>query len=187
MRSAKPFLVGILAIGLVAAGCKQKTASETATTEETPTVTTESARQAIQASNDAWAKGALAGDAAAIAQLYAEDGILQPPGMPRAEGRDAIQQALATMLASASFTSMELPVTDVGIAESGDLAYAVGSYKDVVATADGQSATETGKYLEVLKNVNGEWLIVADTWNSDAAPGAPAAAEGGATKGEAGQ
>ncbi|MBA3553019.1 MAG: hypothetical protein H0W27_09150 [Actinobacteria bacterium] len=33
---------------------------------------------------------------------------------------------------------------------------------------DGTPYQETGKFVATWKNINGEWKIVADIWNSDA-------------------
>ena len=37
----------------------------------------------------------------------------------------------------------------------------------------GQGLTERGKYINVLKQLNGEWRIQANIWNADPAPVVP--------------
>jgi ketosteroid isomerase-like protein len=56
----------------------------------------------------------------------------------------------------------------------GDLAYAVGSYRQTLTPkkAGAKSLpTEEGKYIEVLKKqADGSWKIVYDMWSPNAAP-----------------
>ena len=132
---------------------------------------TEDARQAIAASNQRWEEAALAGDAAGVASLYADDAVLMPPGVPRAEGRAAIESALAAMFEAAPATSVSIESDATTFSESGELAYDVGTYAMAGTTPDGEAWEDKGKFIAVLKNVGGEWKIAADIWNSDAAPG----------------
>ena len=131
---------------------------------------TEDARQAIAASNQRWEEAALAGDAAGVASLYADDAVLMPPGAPRAEGRAAIESALAAMFEAAPATSVSIESDATTFSESGELAYDVGTYAMAGTTPAGEAWEDKGKFLAVLRNVGGEWKIAADIWNSDAAP-----------------
>lgn len=128
------------------------------------------ARAALLESADRWEKGALAGDAAAVASLYSEDAVLLAPGVPTAKGRAQIESALAAMFESAPATSVSIDSDAITVSESGDLAYDVGTYTMAGTTPAGEAWQDEGKYLAVLRNVGGEWKLVADTWNSDAPP-----------------
>ena len=126
---------------------------------------------AIRAINPAWVKAYNAGDAKAISGLYAEQAVLLPPGAPAAKGNAAIQAYLAKDMAEsakAGFTFSLDAKTDVGI--SGDLGWESGTY---AVKAKSGAPVEIGKYLTVYKKSDGKWLIIRDTWNSDA-PAAPA-------------
>jgi uncharacterized protein (TIGR02246 family) len=161
------FLVLILIAGF-GASCKSRDVEQAAgSTQEKMASTTESVRQAIESINSQWKQAAVAGDASALAKLYAEDAVLLPPGMPRARGGAAIEGQFAKMLGEAPFTSLELIVDDVVVAESGDLAYGSGTFTAAGTTAAGEAWKDQGKYLSVYRNVNGDWKLVADTWNSD--------------------
>ena len=164
-KHAMPLLAAVVAVVLIA-GCQQEPATETGSTEETPIVDAAAVRQGIEDAVAGWESAALAGDAAALAALYAEDAVLQPPNAPKAVGRAAIQASLAEMFAATPFTAIDI-VTDVSeVSESGDIAWAHGSYTST-NTVNGAPYEDTGKWLSVYENYDGQWLHVADTWNSD--------------------
>src|SRR5260370_1204464 len=61
------------------------------------------------------------------------------------------------------------PTSDVSV--SGDLAWQWGTFK---ITDKSGAGVDAGKYLTVFQRKDGKWVIIRDTWNSDAAPAAPA-------------
>ena len=167
LEMSRWFFVLILVVGFGAA-CKTRNVEQAAgSTAEMTASTTKDVRQAIDGINNQWKQAALAGDASALAKLYADDAILLPPGMPRARGGSAIEGQFAKMLGEAPFTSLDLMLDDVVVAESGDLAYSSGTFTSAGTTAAGEPWKDQGKYLSVYRKVNGDWKLVADTWNSD--------------------
>src|SRR5690349_13884320 len=73
---------------------------------------------AIRAQSTAWEKAYNAGDAKAVAALYAEDALLLPPGAAAVSGRDAIQAFLTKDIAGSKAAGVVFaidPKTDVGI------------------------------------------------------------------------
>ena len=160
-------LVAVFVFGFVAA-CQTQEAEQTGATEDaTVAVNTEAIRAGIDAANEKWSQAAEAADAAALASLYAEDAILAPPNAPRAEGRAAIEAAFAEMFTQVKFGENDITIDHLGIPESGELAYVVGSYSGTMINTDDTTFEDVGKYVAVFKNVNGEWLLAVDTWNSD--------------------
>jgi uncharacterized protein (TIGR02246 family) len=150
------------------ASCKARDVEQAAgSTQEKTASPTESVRQAIENINSQWKQAAVSGDAGALAKLYAEDAVLLAPGMPVARGRSDIEGQFAKMLGETPFTSLDLALDDVVVAESGDLAYAVGTFKSSGTTAGGESWQDDGKYLSVFRHLNGDWKLAVDTWNSD--------------------
>lgn len=169
IHTKAPFALVLASV--IALGCQSQTSEETGSMEDetAPAAAPDVAaiQSAIEASDDAWEAAALAGDAAALTALYTDDATLLPPDMPMARGSAEIRSAFDAMLGAVSFESMELASGDAHVAESGDLAYVVGTYHDVGTTADGAAFDESGKYAVVYRNVDGQWKIASDTWNSD--------------------
>ncbi|MGH7543360.1 MAG: YybH family protein [Gemmatimonadota bacterium] len=182
------FLPLIAALGLLAA-CQTEPAEETGATVEAAATDAASVRTEIEAMDDRFEQAFLAEDAATVASLYAEDAIALPPGAPRAEGRAAIQSLFGSWFemvpAPEGFT---LTTDDLQVAGSGDIAYEVGTYTSRGTSPEGESYDETGKYLVVWRNVDGQWMIARDVWNGDAPMHMGAGAEDtGAAQPEAAQ
>jgi uncharacterized protein (TIGR02246 family) len=154
----------IIAVSLAAvAGCAKPAA---------PAVDAAADAEAVRAVNHAWFAAYKAADADALAALYAEDAVLLAPGAAAVSGRAAIREFYAkdtAASASAGLSNVEGATSDVGI--SGDGAFQSGAF--TVADASG-ATVDTGKYLTVFKRQDGKWMIIRDTWNSDAAPAASA-------------
>ncbi|HKY60731.1 MAG TPA: SgcJ/EcaC family oxidoreductase [Gemmatimonadota bacterium] len=181
------FLPLVMATGLLAA-CQTEPAEQTGATEEAAVPDAASVQAEIEAIDDRFEQALLAGDAATLATFYTDDAIALPPGAPRAEGRAAIQELFASWFAEVPAPEgFTLTTDDLRVAESGDIAYEVGTYTSRGTSPEGEAYDETGKYLVVWKNVDGEWKVDRDIWNGDApmhmgveegaAPAAPEAAQ----------
>ena len=110
------------------------------------------------------------GDAQGIANLYADDGIVLAAGAPGAVGKAAILAYLKTDVASSQAANTTDNIGDVnGSGVSGDLGWVSGAYH--VTTPAGVTV-DNGKYTTLFQRINGEWKIIRDTWNSDAATAA---------------
>jgi uncharacterized protein (TIGR02246 family) len=126
---------------------------------------------AIRAQTTSWEKAYNAGDAKAVAALYAEDALLLPPGASGVRGRAAILDFFTKDIAGAKAAGAVFvldPKTDVGV--SGSMGWESGTYKATVKGA----VVETGKFLSVSRKKDGKWLYLRDTWNADAPPAPPA-------------
>ena len=165
----KRSMVFVWAAGLALACQAQEPATEQGS-ETNPAVDETAVRETIETKDQAWADAAVAGDAAAIAQQYTADAIVLPPGNPRVTGNEAIQELFTGWLAEAPISSATLDSEVITVAAAGDYAYAVGSYSMSGAAPDGSEWSDQGKYIAVWKNVDGDWKIVTDIWNSDNPP-----------------
>jgi uncharacterized protein (TIGR02246 family) len=106
-------------------------------------------------------------DGAAIAKLFAPDGVEMPPNAPAAKGRAAIEAfhkafGQQYMMHGMTITSSELKV-------HGDSAHDVGTYKQsLMAMKGGGMTDDTGKYVVLLKkDASGAWWITHAIYNSD--------------------
>ena len=107
-----------------------------------------------------WQAALNAGDAAGVAALYTDDGVLHPPNSAPVNGRDAIEAFWAGVTeagVSGELTAQEM----YGM---GEAAAEVGAY--VLTAADG-SHVDHGHYTLVYEKVDGRWQIASDMWNSD--------------------
>ena len=164
--------LAIVTVGIVASlACQRQTlAGLTASDEAT-------LRQAI----DIEMKAANEGDAAGWASLYAQDAIVLRPHAPAVEGREAIQQWLATLPPISNAKGQGLEVVGYG-----DLAYLRGTYTMTFSIPGAPaSIDEQGKFLQIYrKQSDGSWKMTREIYNSDLplplpAPPPPRAAQGG--------
>ena len=150
----------LLALALALAAC-QTPRTETAEPTAPPVTTVSdpaSDRAAIEALTAEYTAAVQAGDAAAVGALYADDAVIHPPNEPFQRGRAALDAYFATVHAEP--VDQTFTTEDVVVAESGDLAYEVGTW-------------EGGKYLSVYRRTPDGWRIVADAWSDDAPTTSP--------------
>ncbi|MGH8197574.1 MAG: YybH family protein [Steroidobacteraceae bacterium] len=154
IKSAALIAAGLLAL----AGCQQ--AAQDTAAEET----------AIRAVNIAWSDAYGAGDADGVANTYAEDAVVLPPGSSTLVGRDAVREFIAGDMAANRAAGMTLSLEDAStISMSGDVAWQNGTFR--VSDASG-ATVDTGKFLSVMQKRDGKWQLIRDTWNLDTAPAA---------------
>ncbi|UCF68790.1 MAG: DUF4440 domain-containing protein [Acidobacteriota bacterium] len=123
----------------------------------------------LAAMDDAWEAAFNADDAGALTALYTEDARLLPPNGEMTQGSAAVEVAFGEMIAAGLGVDLE-PVETMAV---GDLGYSLGTY--AVKDADGD-VVDRGKYVEIFRNVGGQWKISNDIWNSDL-PAEPAGTE----------
>jgi ketosteroid isomerase-like protein len=129
---------------------------------------------ALHAVDQAWMTAYNGGDVDGVAALYAEHARLQPPGAPAASGKAAIRNYFAKDIPASAKAGIKIvldPNSDGGV--SGNLGWVSGTFS--VKDSAGHTV-DTGKYLSVSKKKDGKWLYWRDTWNTDGAPAASAAA-----------
>ena len=121
---------------------------------------------------EAFAKAALARDWAAMAALYVDDAVLNPPNSPGVKGRAAIRAWMEQ-----SFPPLtSFKATNVKVDGQGDLAYVLGVYSMTIAPPGAPAPiNDTGKYVEIRrKQPDGKWLIAVDMFSSDLPAPSPA-------------
>ncbi len=155
-------ILGSLLLATMVAGCGAE-ASVADTGAAAPLSSAD--EDAIRQSAADFVTAALANDANALANLYAEDAVLMFPNEPAVVGRDAIR----TRLAADTYQAFTLQVSSVE--GRGDLAYSRGTYTiRFQPGSEGDFIDDTGKWLVVQRKQDGSWLNIADIYNSDEPP-----------------
>lgn len=118
----------------------------------------------INESTQAFVNAMLAKDWAAVAALYTEDAVLNPPHDRAVKGRAAIQAWLEKFLPITAYKA-----SNVKVEVRNDLAYVLGTYTmTIVPPGASGPVNDTGKYVEIRrKQPDGSWRIAVDIFNSD--------------------
>lgn len=113
-----------------------------------------------------WVQAYEAGDAAALASLYADDAIYLAPYNEAVRGRAAIQTRFAEVIGTTTERHVTVERADAG--GSGDLAYGIGSYSVELGMAGAETpVTDRGKYITIAKRgEDGAFRIYAHIWNT---------------------
>ena len=159
-----PFLFSVAAVLLTACQAGDKSAADSGA-NSAATVDTAADETAIRAQVTRWMELVKAKDAAAIAQLYTEDGAVMPPNGPIGKGRDAIQKTWTSLVETPGF-SLDIVPEQIVVSSSGDMALDRGTYSLALAP-NGAAVNDKGKYVVVWRKVGGEWKAAADIFNSD--------------------
>jgi ketosteroid isomerase-like protein len=121
----------------------------------------------IHAASDKWVATYNENDWEALGELFEADAIMMPPNSPAVVGRDAIAAWEAEYE-----TGFQIAFDVQEIEGDGDIAYVRGRSCVFIPLETGGYGVDVGKYLEIRKrDEKGEWPIVTDVFNSDAAMG----------------
>ena len=115
-----------------------------------------------------WLAAVTNGDTETIRGFYAPDGRFMAPNAPAAEGREAAQAAWHNFLQLPSL-ELKFAPTIVQVAQSGDLAYVIGTYELSFEGGQGR-IRDRGKYVDVWEKIEGDWKLRLDIFNSDLEP-----------------
>ncbi|MEE1877573.1 YybH family protein [Altererythrobacter litoralis] len=159
-------LLLITASALLISSCDAgKENTNAASTEAAASTTSAADEDAIRGQVARWLELIKSKDAAAISQMYTEDGAFMPSNAPIGKGRAAIQENWAAMMSTPGFDLTFAP-EQIIVSSSGDMALDRGTYRLSVAP-EGTEQIEIGKYVVVWRKVDGEWKAAADIINSD--------------------
>jgi ketosteroid isomerase-like protein len=109
----------------------------------------------------AWVKAFDAGDATAIAALYAEDAHSMPPGMGTISGRAAIESFWREDIGKGGIVTKLTPNDSIS---QGDLLHVDGTYE---VTANGGVTLAKGQYQQLWRQVGGQWKVQHEMWRLD--------------------
>ena len=119
-------------------------------------------QQAIRAATTTLETAFNAKDVDKILTLYTENSVFMPPNKPLLRGRDALKGFYEGLLNGGS---KDLKLTPADVAGHGPLAYESGSYSMMNGNVH-----DRGKYLFIVRNMNGAWKIEYTSWSSDLPP-----------------
>ena len=150
-------LLGAVALMTVSVSAQQKGADEAS----------------IAKVRTAYQTAAAAQDGAALAKLFAPDGVEMPPNAPAAKGRPAIEAFHKAFVKQ--WMMHGITITPTATRVGGDTAYDVGTYKQqIMSQSSGAVIDDVGKYVVLLrKDAGGAWWITHAIYNSDNPPPAP--------------
>ncbi len=122
---------------------------------------------AIQETAAAWSKAAGAKELDRCLSFYTEDASVLPFNAPIAEGKDQIRNVWSHLMSNPGY-SLRFGPTKIQVAQSGDLAYEIGTFDLTLANEPGKSNAMRGKYVVAWKKqASGEWKAAADIFNTD--------------------
>jgi ketosteroid isomerase-like protein len=119
---------------------------------------------ALRQALDIEMKAANAADEAGWAALYTQDAIVLRPHAPAVQGRETIQQWLATLPAISNANGQGVEIVGYG-----DLAYLRGTYSMTFSIPGiPVPIDEHGKFLQIYrKQSDGSWKMTREIYNSD--------------------
>lgn len=126
------------------------------------------ARTAVEEVLGRWARYMSTGLRDSMSLLFTDDVRLLPPNTAAVSGHAAVESFFGMM---ADVGTFDVDVSVMAVDAHGPIAYVAGAY--TVAFTPGPSfpgataASDTGKYLAVLRQVDSHWLIAAQSWNTD--------------------
>ena len=131
---------------------------------------TVAARAAIDAGNARWIAAFRRADAPGVAALFAADAVQFRGSGAVVRGRDAIQNAFATLFRDKGWAEATITTADVWLVD--ERAYETGKFSFTFHPAAKPPATNTGRYVTIWsRQADGSWKIVVDFGvPSDTAP-----------------
>ncbi len=119
------------------------------------------ANDSPEALQGAFVKGMVANDADALAACYTDDAVSYPANAMVGVGPDFVRESWKSFFAK--YTIKEVGLVDTHMETFGDTAVAWGIFTMLVEPAAGGDAFEMrGRFTDIAKKVDGNWLYIAD-------------------------
>ena len=134
-----------------------------------PAPLTDADRATARQMDSAYSAAASAGNVEGMMAGYAPNAMVMPPNMPTAHGSDQIRQ----LWQGTTSQKILLQLTQETADGAGDFMFTTGKYHYQGLPVE-TSPSEDGKYLIVYRReADGKWMIVAESWSSNAPPAPP--------------
>lgn len=122
---------------------------------------------AIHALITEWSAAAQAKDATSFTSIYADNAVVMLEGAPDLRGLADIRAGIGGMMEDPNF-ALSFEADEVVVAQSGDLAYEIGTYSMTLTGPDLNPLSQAGNYVVVWrKQSDGAWKVVVDAPISD--------------------
>jgi uncharacterized protein (TIGR02246 family) len=160
--------LGLLTTMIILSSCLASPAAPVREAEQT--VAEQAATQAeleaqVKEAVSAWEEAYQAGDLDRLIEIYADDAVSMPPGVPILEGKAAIEADFRQFFKE---FKVERQFSLVDLEMSGDMAVRRGEWTQTFTPkAGGESVTQVGKCLVVFKRFGDEWKAIMEIWNYD--------------------
>jgi uncharacterized protein (TIGR02246 family) len=106
----------------------------------------------------AYEQAVIAGDAAALAALYAPDAWVMDPDVPTTRGRDSIRAAFERSFRAATFSNMD--IEQLEMVPMGDYLLTIGTSIVTVRPRGGQATEERNRWVAVTRRqADGTWKL----------------------------
>ena len=119
-------------------------------------------KEAITAVNKEFMEAFNTRTASWLAKLYAPEALLMPPGVATISGEENICKFWQGVM-DMGICDIFLETVSLDPAETDSMITEIGKYRLRNETAE----VDHGKYLVVWKQIDGEWRLFRDIWNSD--------------------
>ena len=122
----------------------------------------------IKADQIQWLNDFNARDLDKMVSHYTEDVVVMEVGTPVKRGRPNVRKMYTEMLADPAYSADFAP-SQVEVAKSGDIGYAIGSYTSGMTDPNTKKPiVDRGSYIDIYKKQkDGSWKIVADIGASE--------------------
>ena len=165
MRFFSIQLPNLVTFSLLMAACSEPR-STAANRERTDSIAVDkqAEERAIRGLEQRWRQALTARDSAAIGRFYTADGYYLPQESNGYEGPEPVSARWLGELRGG--LKLERAPKRIEIADAGDMAYEVGTYKVSWEEPKNRARGDaSGNYVTVWKKVGGEWKTAAYIWN----------------------
>jgi uncharacterized protein (TIGR02246 family) len=172
MRTRIPDFTVLLPLCLtLACNGRRDTAAARDTTGVGPApVDRQAEEQKIRSLERDWREALAAKDSAAVGRFYAENGFYLPQGSNGYEGPEKIRARWGAEFSGGKF-DLEREPKKIEVADAGDMAYEVGTYKvSWDKPQEHRKGQGAGNYVTVWKKEGGQWKTAAYIWNRGEQP-----------------
>ena len=111
-------------------------------------------------------------DATQVSRLFTDGGAVLPPNASTVRGTENVRIYYTKRFDQGA---SDLSLQAQTVAGSGGLAFASGDYRLTMAPPGGTAQRDRGKFIFILRDVNGQWRLDHLMFSSDFAPSGPPA------------